>query len=232
MLEPLRDAWAVLLKDLRIELRSREILYSMGFFALLIVVVFAFAFLGEADGGADSVAAGQAVGPGILWVAFVFAGTLGLNRSAAREQDNEVLAGILVSPASRVGVFLGKATANLVFMLVMAALLLPLIALLFDLSLLPQLGWHLAVVLLGSLGFCSLGTLFSVMLLNTRLRDVMLPLVFYPVVTPVVIGGVKASGALLTGDLVLAMTWMKLLLAFAAVFGTASAWVFGWILGE
>ena len=225
MREPLRDIRTVLVKELLIELRTREVLYSMVLFALLVVVVFAFAFLAEPG-------AARFVAPGILWVSCVFAGTLGLSRSSAREQEGDCFTGLAVSPASRPAIFLGKLAANLLFMLSMEALLLPLMVLLFDLDLGPMLGWHLLTLFLGSLGFCSLGTLFAAMLSNVRLREVLLPLVFYPIVTPLLIAGVKCTAALLALETDGAFTWLKLLLAFDAVFTTVAAWVFGWTMGE
>lgn len=225
---PLHDIWAVTAKDLRIELRTREILYSMVLFAVLVVVVFAFAFLG----GPRAASEAGALAPGILWVSIAFAGTLGLNRIASRELDGDCLTGLVTSPASRGGIFLGKLAASLLFLLAMELLLLPLVTLLFALDPLPRLGWHLLALLLGSLGFCGLGTLFAMMLLNARLREVLLPLVFYPLVTPVIIAGVKSTGALLAGDTATAFTWLKLLLAFDVVFTTAAAWAFGWTLGD
>jgi len=212
-------------KDLLIEVRTREILYTVVLFAVLIVVVFAFALLGQPGRG-------RAAAPGILWVACLFAGTLGLSRSAAREREGDTLTGLSISPASRAGLFVGKAAANLVWLLVTQALVLPLVGLLFGVDFGPRLGWHLLALLLGCIGFSSLGTLFSMMLLSSRLREVLLPLVFYPVVAPVLIGGVKASEALLVGDVTSAGTWLRILLACAAAFSTAAAWAFGWTLGE
>jgi len=237
---PLRDLWAVLAKDLLIELRTREILYSMVLFAVLVVVVFAFAFLGvaplqvasPAGAGGEAGTLQRLLAPGILWTAITFAGTLGLNRIASRELDGDCLTGLVTSPASRGGIFFGKMASSLLFLLAMEALLLPLIVLLFGLDLQPRLGWHLLALLLGSLGFCALGTLFSTMLLNARLREVLLPLVFYPLVTPVIIAGVKSTAALLAGESATAFTWLKLLLAFDVVFTTAAAWAFGWTVGE
>lgn len=225
LLVPLRHAWAMFAKDLLIEVRTREILYSVVLFALLVVVVFAFALLGQPGRG-------QGAAPGILWVSCLFAGTLGLSRSAGREREADALTGLTVSPASRAGLFVGKAAANMAWLMLTQALLLPLVALFFGVDFLPRLGWHLLALGLGSVGFVSLGTLFSMMLLSSRLREVLLPLVFYPAVAPVLIGGVKASEALLAGDAAAAGTWLRILLACAAVFGTASAWAFGWTLEE
>jgi len=188
-------------------------------------VIFAFALLGERESG-------RSVAPGILWVAIAFAGTLGLSRIAARELEGDCLVGIATSPASRGAIFLGKLIASLLFLLAMELLLVPLVCLLFDLDLLPQLTGHLLGLFLGSVGFCALGTLFSTMLLNARLRDVLLPLVFYPLVAPVLIAGVKITTLLLAGELDGAATWLKLLFAFDVVFTMASAWAFGWTLGE
>ncbi len=225
MLEVLRDIWAVLVKDLTIELRTREILYSMVLFSLLVVVVFAFAFLAEPG-------TGPLVAPGILWVALVFSGTLGLLRSSGREQDGQCIQALVMSPASRAGLFFGKVLANASFMVGTEFLLVPLVAILFRLDLGPRLWWFVLVLGLGTVGFATLGTLFSIMLLNTRLREVLLPMVFYPIVTPALIAGVKATTALLADDGAGAFTWIKVLVAFDALYLTLGAWTFGWTMGE
>ena len=189
----LSEAWAVLHKDLLIELRTREVLYSMALFSVLTVVIFTFAFVVRDESLA-------LVAPGIPWVALTFAGTLGLARTFAREQEGDCLTGLLVSPASTGGIFLGKALANTVFMLVVEALLVPLCGVFFDLDFSAAPWLQLALFVLGTVGFTAVGTLFSTMLLNSRLRDVLLPLVFYPIVVPVVIAGVKGTAAVLAGN--------------------------------
>lgn len=220
-----RQAWAVLYKDLLVELRTREVLYSMGLFAVLVTVVFAFAF-SVADAGVAKVA------PGVPWVALTFAGTLGLSRGLSREQESGCLTALLTSPAPRTALFAGKASANLLFVLALEALLVPLTAMLFDLSFAAAPWTQAALFLLGTLGFCALGTAFATMLLNTRLRDVLLPLVFYPVVMPVVIAGTKGTAAVVAGDTVAAGEWLALLAGFDAIFVPVAFWAFSWVVED
>ncbi len=221
----LRQVWAVLAKDLLVELRTREVLYAMGLFSALVVVIFAFSFAARDEALAD-------VAPGIPWVALVFAGTLGLSRTMAREGEGDCLTGLLVSPAPRSAVFLGKALANLVFMLALEALLLPLCALLFRLDFSAAPGIQVALFALGTVGLSALGTVFSVLLLQSRLREVLLPLVFFPVVVPVVIAGVKGTAAVLAGDVPAAREWLLLLLGFDAVFVPVCFPAFSWVVDE
>jgi len=221
----LRQAWAVLAKDLLVELRTREVLYAMGLFAALVVVIFAFSFAATDEALAE-------VGPGIPWVALTFAGTLGLARTSAREGEGDCLTGLLVSPAPRSAVFLGKALANAAFMLALEALLVPLCILLFRLDFSPAPGTQILLFVLGTVGFAALGTVFSAMLLQSRLRDVLLPLVFFPVVVPVVIAGVKGTSAVLSGDEAAAAEWLWLLLGFDAVFVPVCFPAFSWVVDE
>jgi len=225
MTDTLRQAYAVLHKDLLIEWRTREALSSMGLFSVLVVVIFTFAFHVR-----DSALA--LVSPGIPWVALTFAGTLGLARSWAREGEGDCLAGLVTAPAPPGAVFLGKMGANLIFVLIVGAFVVPMCMGMFvlDLSAAPWLASGL--FLLGALGFVAVGTVFGAMLVNSRLRDVLLPLVFYPVVAPAVLAGVKGTAAVAGGDLNAARDWLTLLLAFDGIFVTASLWAFGWVVSE
>jgi heme exporter protein CcmB len=221
----LRPAWEVFAKDLRLELRTREALYTMGLFAVLVAVVFVFAFAARDESLAQ-------VAPGVPWVALTFAGTLGLSRSFAREQEDDTLAAVLGSPAPRGAVFAGKAAANVAFMLATELLLVPLCAGMFGLDLGAAPVLHAALFLLGTVGFAAVGTVFAAMLASSRLRELLLPLAFYPVVVPVVIAGVKGTSALLAGDAAAARDWLLLLAGYDAVFVTVSGWAFAWVVEE
>jgi len=220
-----RQAWAVLHKELLVELRTREVLYSMGLFSVLVTVIFAFAF-SVADQDLNLLA------PGIPWVALTFAGTLGLARSLAREQESGCLTALLTSPAPRGAIFAGKALANVVYMLALEALLVPLSATLFGLRFSAAPWTQAGLFVLGTVGFAALGTAFSTMLLNSRLRDVLLPLVFYPVVVPVVIAGTKGTTAVVAGDVAAATDWLWLLAGFDAIFVPVAFWAFTWVVEE
>ena len=205
-------------KDIKTELRTRETLSGMLVFALLVVLIFNFAF----DLRVDNV---RSVVPGALWVTFTFAGVLGLNRSFASERDQGSLEGLLLAPVDRSALYLGKTSANIVFMLITEVIVLPVSTVLFNLNLLhPQL---FVVALLGTIGFAGVGTLFSAIAINTRARDVMLPILLFPISIPIIIAAVKLTSAVLdTGAVTEAGTWWPLLISFDAIFLVVSALIF------
>jgi len=205
-------------KDIKTELRTRETLSGMLVFALLVVLIFNFAF----DLRVDNV---RSVVPGALWVTFTFAGVLGLNRSFASERDQGSLEGLLLAPVDRSALYLGKTSANIVFMLITEVIVLPVSTVLFNLNLLhPQL---FVVALLGTIGFAGVGTLFSAIAINTRARDVMLPILLFPISIPIIIAAVKLTSAILdTGAVTEAGTWWPLLISFDAIFLVVSALIF------
>jgi heme exporter protein B len=181
---------AIVWKDIRAEARTKDIFSSMFVFALLSVIVFNFAFqLRVADM--------KSVVPGMLWVAISFAGTLGLNRAFVIELDKGSLAGLLLAPMDRAAIYFGKTLGNLLFMLIVEAVLLPLIMIFFNLSLFSVP--HLLVLLLGTIGFAVVGTIFSAIAVNTRARDVLLPILLFPVLVPVLVSGANMTGMLLDG---------------------------------
>jgi heme exporter protein B len=181
---------AIVWKDIRAEARTKDIFSSMFVFALLSVIVFNFAFqLRVADM--------KSVVPGMLWVAISFAGTLGLNRAFVIEMDKGSLAGLLLAPMDRAAIYFGKTLGNLLFMLIVEAVLLPLIMIFFNLSLFSVP--HLLVLLLGTIGFAVVGTIFSAIAVNTRARDVLLPILLFPVLVPVLVSGANMTGMLLDG---------------------------------
>jgi len=185
-----RAVGGIVWKDVRAELRTKDIFSSMFVFALLSVIVFNFAFQLRVP---DM----KMVVPGIIWVAISFAGTLGLNRAFVIELDKGSLAGLLLAPIDRSVIYFGKLIGNLLFMLIVEAVLLPLVMVFFNLSLLS--GLHLLVLFLGTLGFAAVGTLFSAIAVNTRVREVMLPILLFPVLVPVLVAGANMTGKLLDG---------------------------------
>jgi heme exporter protein B len=220
----LRALWAVVWKDLAAELRSRELLSAMLVFALLVILIFNFALELERRTTANLVS-------GVLWVTFAFAGTLGLNRSMATEKDRGCLDGLLLAPVDRSAIYFGKALGNLVFMLLVEAIVLPVFSLLYNTNLfLPGL---LLVVLLGSIGYVSVGTLLSSMAVQTRTRDVLLPILLFPVVVPVLVAAVKATGGYLQGLEMTEITpWLNLLVVYDVVFTAVSFMVFDYVVEE
>ncbi|MCZ6614472.1 MAG: heme exporter protein CcmB, partial [Chloroflexi bacterium] len=193
-------------------------------FAFLAVIIFNFAF----DPTPEVVAL---VAPGIIWVAFTFAGVLGFNRSFILEKDKGSLDGLLLCPVSRDVIYLGKLAGSFLFMIVMEALLLPVFAVLYDFSLfIPEL---LLIAALATLGFAAVGTLFSAMAVNTRSRETMLPLLLLPVAIPVIIAAVVATRGILDGDSFGELgQWWQLLLAFDVIFLVLSSLLFGAVLEE
>ena len=220
----LRAVGAVVWKDLVAELRSRELLTAMLVFALLVILVFNFAM--ELD-----IQARQTVTSGVLWVTFAFAGTLGLNRSMAVERDRGCLDGLLLAPVDRSALYFGKAAGNLVFMLVVEAIVLPTYSLLYNVNLFrPGL---VVVVVLGSVGYSAVGTLLSSMAVQARTRDVLLPILLFPVVLPVLVAAVKASNAFLQGlEMVDIWPWLNLLIVYDVVFVAVAFMVFDFVVEE
>ncbi len=215
---------ALLWKDVVLELRTKDIVVSVLLFALLVIVIFNFAI----DPTPQRVAV---VAPGILWVAFIFGGVLGLTRSFALEKEQGNLQGLLLTPVGRDAIFFGKMLGIFVFMSVVEAITYPIVAAMFNLSLtVPEL---IPVALLATLGIATVGTVFSAMAVNTRSREVMLPLLFLPVIIPVIVGAVEATGVVIRGengsDLV---RWIPLLAAFDAVFLVVCPVAFNMVVEE
>jgi heme exporter protein B len=215
---------AIVWKDLAAEIRSRELLSAMLVFALLVILIFNFAL------ELDAQARGN-VTSGVLWVIFAFAGTLGLNRSMAMEKDRGCLDGLLLAPVDRSAIYFGKAIGNLVFMLVVEIIVLPVYSLLYNVNLF-QPGLVL-VILLGSIGYVAVGTLLSTMSVQTRSRDMLLPILLFPLVIPILIAAVKASGGYLSGaDMSEIVPWLNLLLVYDVVFTAIAFMVYDSVVEE
>jgi heme exporter protein B len=220
----LRAVGAIAWKDLAAELRSRELLSAMLVFALLVILIFNFAL--ELD-----VKTRATITSGVLWVTFAFAGTLGLNRSMAVEKDRGCLDGLLLAPVDRSAIYFGKVISNLAFMLIVEAVVLPVYSVLYNTNLFdPGL---IGVILLGSIGYVAVGTLLSSMAVQTRTRDVMLPILLFPVIVPVLVAAVKASSGFLQGlpmDEIL--PWLNLLVVYDVIFIAIAFMVFDYVVEE
>lgn len=211
-------------KDILLEIRTRDIVVSVLVFALLVVVVFNFA-LNVTPGTVNELA------PGILWVAFAFAGVLAMNRAFVLEKDRGSLDGLLLTPASRDAIYFGKMLGTFLFMIVVEMVLLPVFAVLFNFSAFSP-GLILAI-LLATLGFAAVGTLFSAMAVHTRSREIMLPVLFLPIIVPVIIGAVESSaGSINSSSAVSEGRWLGLIAVFDAVFLVVCPWVFGLVVEE
>ncbi|MGE5618234.1 MAG: heme exporter protein CcmB [Sphingomonadaceae bacterium] len=224
MMSYLDKVLAIVRKDVVSELRTREMLSSMFVFALLVIVIFNFAFDLRVENQ-------EAAAPGVLWVAIVFAGMLGLNRSFITEKDRGCMEGLLLCPVDRGTIYLGKMVGNLLFMATMEAIILPVFGAFFDLPVFsPGL---LLIVLLGTLGFAAVGTLFSAIAVHTRTREIMLPILLLPVAVPVLVAAVKATGeALASTPAASSGPWLSVLIGFDAIFLTAAFLTFEYVFQE
>lgn len=222
----LRAMAAVVWKDLSAELRSRELISAMLVFALLVILIFNFALdLDPATRREPTITAG------VLWVIFVFAGTLGLNRSMAVEKDRGCMDGLLLAPVDRSAIYFGKVLGNLVFMLMVEIIVLPIYSLLYNVNLFdPGL---LLVILLGSIGYVAVGTLLAAMAVQARTRDILLPILLFPVVLPVILAAVKASTGFLDGsEMEMIRPWLNLLVAYDIIFSAVAFMVFDYVVEE
>ncbi len=220
----IRALGAVVWKDLRAEWRSRELISSMLVFALLVILIFNFALDLEPRARASITA-------GVLWVTFAFAGTLGLNRSMAVEKDRGCLDGLLLAPVDRAAIYLGKALSNWIFMLLVAAIVLPVYSILYNTNLfIPGL---LLTIVLGAEGYVAVGTLLSSMAVQTRTRDILLPILLFPVAIPVVLAAVKATGGYLNNlAWVEIQPWITLLITYDVIFTAVAFMVFDNVVEE
>ncbi len=212
-----RIAW----KDLRVELRSREIVYTMAFFGALLVVVDSFAFPLKPE-------VVRAAVPGMLWVTIAFAGTIGLGRAFDRERENDTMRALLLAPVPRLAVFLGKAIAIAALVVAVAAVCTPLLALLLGAPLLAEPGPLLLVLVLGAVGFAIVGTVFAATLLKVRSRDVLLPVIIYPLLIPLFVAGTSATEAMIAkpANFEKVWYWIGFLGIYDAVFLVLSLWTF------
>ncbi len=216
-----RQAVTILSKDLKIEIRSREIVYTMAFFASMIVLLFSFAFK-------DSNAEASVVISGLIWISVIFSGTLGLSRAFDREREGDTMRGLLLAPIPRSAIFVGKAASIAIYMLVVEAVVVPLTAFLFSAALFEQPLELAATLLLATIGFSVIGSVFSAMLLRTRSRDVLLPVILYPILVPLFMAATFSTMAILPPEINVATShfWIKFLCVYDAVFITASLWIF------
>ena len=218
----LNQVGAILWKDIRCELRSKQMWIGMGMFALLVLVIFNFAFDLRLENKA-------AIAPGALWVAFVFASLLGLGRTIAAEREHGSMDRLLLCPVDRKAIYLAKLLGNMLFIGVVEVVALPIFAALFNIPLFA--GALLPIVLLGTLGIAAVGTLFSAMAAATRARELLLPLLVFPLIVPVVIGAVRATGALLIAA-ANEPPWLGLIAAFDVIFLSVSMITFEFVIEE
>ena len=220
MREAIAQGSALLWKDLLLELRSRDVFAGMLVFALVVVVVFNFAI----DLRVESA---EAVAPGIVWVAVLFAGVLGVGRTISVELDRGTLEGILLAPVDRGVIYVAKLGGNALYMLLMEAMIFPIFAALYDV---PILKWELVpIAFLGTLGFSGVGTTFAAMAASSRSRELLLPVLLFPISVPVIIGSVQATAAMIAPSSA-ELPWLGLLAAFDAIFIVLGLLTFEYIM--
>jgi heme exporter protein B len=222
-----RTVWLITRKDLLIEARSKEILFTTLFFSVSCVLVFAFGFVREGRAVEDAAA-------GILWIAIAFSGTLALGRAFERERQSETLRALMIAPIPRPALYLGKLLGIVLLLTAVEAIVVPLVSLMFQAPLFAHAWLTLGLLVSGTIGFAAVGTLFAAMLVRARSRDVLLPVLLYPITIPVIIAGVRGTASLLQAevDLPMARLWLSMLVFFDVVFVTLALWTFEPVMTE
>lgn len=212
-------------KDVLSEMRTKEIVFTVLVFALMVIVIFNFAF----TPGDDTI---QVLAPGMLWVTFAFAGVLSLNRTFVSEKEEGCLEGLMVCPVSREAIYVGKMLGALLFMLIVEAIATPIFAFLFNLNVLTT--QFALITFLTTIGFAAVGTLFSALAINTKSRETVLPILFLPIIAPIIICAVKASGTALASDTSWEdlSLWLQIIVAYDVIFFVVSFWVFSLVIEE
>ncbi len=215
-------------KDLLMEFRTKQMLNSMVIFSLLVIVIFNYSFsnilfnIDVAD-----------IAPGILWIAFTFAGMLGLSRSFASEMEEGCLDGLKLCPVAPSTIYLGKVVSNLVIMFMIEAIIVPMFIVLFNFSDIKGLAGLIVIILLGTIGFILVGTLFSALTVNMRTREILLPVILFPIIIPLIMSSVMATQKVLsTGDLFSAIDEIRLLVVYDLVFFIAAQLVFEYVIED
>ncbi|TDA68575.1 MAG: transcriptional regulator [Clostridia bacterium] len=207
-----RKVGVLVWKDLLLEFRSKQMISSMLIFSFLVIVIFAFAFNPVQR-------TTQEVLPGIIWVAFTFAGVLGLNRAFAVERDNDCLLGLMLAPVDRTAIYVAKVTSNFIFTGLTEIVSFPLFLVFFNYHLQASLGWLVLTIFLGTLGFVAVGTFLAALASNTRMSEILLPLMVFPVMVPVLIAAVEATSTLMSGGQWQAVaSWLRLLGVYDIIF--------------
>jgi heme exporter protein B len=218
---------ALILKDFTVELRRKETVASMAMFGLLVMVVFSFAFEPTGNDQIDNL-----VAPGVLWVALTFAGMIGLNRTLAIDLDNDALQGLLLAPIGRGALYVGKVLSNFLFMLLSDIVVLILFVVFNNLPLDSTLLWIVLVVMLGTFGFAGVGTILSMISSNTRMHEVMLPVLQIPLTLPLLMSALGATALILDGEREGLSLFLNLVIAFDIIFFVISYLVFEYVVEE
>jgi heme exporter protein B len=222
----LDKVWAIIRKDILTEMRTKELFTSMLTFSLLVTVIFSFAF-------GFSMELDRLASPAMLWITFTFAGVLGLSRSFALEKEGNAVLGLLLTPTDRSLIYFGKMISGTIFVFIVGMIIVPMFILFFNLGFSATLVPLIPIMFLGALGFVSVGTLFSAMAVNTRLREVLLPILLFPIIIPLIVSAVKLTGLVIGGKpLSEGLSALQLLIAFDIIFIAACAVVFEFVIEE
>ena len=227
----LRHAAAIAWKDLRVELRSKEIATTTVFFAVMVVLISTFAYVEKEEVVSLSplVVVQRVFGDpaaAILWIALTFSGMLGLGRAFEREREHDTLRALLLAPIDRAAIFLGKATGVTASVLLVAAVVVPLVGLFYQAPIGRGVGILILLIVLATIGFAVVGSTFAAMLLRARMREVLLPVLVYPILVPALIAGAKGTTGLWSGLDEVAWFWTKFLLVYDAIFIAVALWAF------
>jgi heme exporter protein B len=213
-------------KDLILELRAKEVINSMLIFALLVVVVFSFIFEPGAEYKNDLAA-------GILWMAIIFSGILGLNKSMMNEINGGNLNALLLSPVDKSAIFFGKAVSNFLFMVIMEAITIPIFIIFYDVPILNNFFMTILTLFLGTYGFAVLGTLFSIISVKSKTREVMLPILLLPIIIPIVLSAIQSMNIFIKGDEISdSFKWLQLISIFDIVFTLVIYIIFDYVIEE
>lgn len=218
--------WLLAAKDLRIEYRGRQAFMTTLFFGLLILVIFKFAF----DPGNEAI---DDAAPGILWVALLFPGIIQLNRSFQSEREEGTLNAIILAPVDRGVLFFGKALANWIFLILIDLFILGIFFIFYDVGFSSRLFWLYLLMLLAGVTFSAVGTLFAAMVSGIRTRDVLLPILLFPIMVPVIIGAVNGTREVLnSSEMEFFGLWLRLLVGCAVIFTAGCYLVFEYVIGD
>ena len=217
---------AIVHKDVLLELRSKEIITSMLVFSLIVIAVFNFIF----DPGSEQI---RTTAPGILWVAIIFASNLGLSRSFAREHENAMMQGLLLCPVDRSLIYIAKVIGNVLFITIVQIVAVPIMIVLFDLDVSGILAPLILILFLGTIGFAGLGTIFSTISANTKSREVMLPILLFPVSIPIILAATKSTSYLFSGKpFSETLSWLRILVGFDIIFLVICYLLYEYVLEE
>lgn len=226
MLTYFKTIYYIVEKDLLLELRTKEVINSMMIFSLLVVIVFSFIFEPGAEYKID-------LASGILWMAIIFSGILGLNKSMMNEVNGGNLNALLLSPIDRTAIFFGKTMSNFIFILFMEVITIPIYAVFYDISFLNNFIMNIITLLLGTYGFSVLGTLFSIISVKSRTREVMLPILLLPLIIPIILASIQAMNIFIKGgDISESYNWLQLLIGFDIIFTTVIYVIFEYVIEE